>query len=329
MRPLILSLLCSLSALAEPTGKLGADSSTILGGMQAAMGPIPPAVTTPPVATVLSETDCGSYTRRRIDLEVAPGDLLPAFLLVPKQRQAKAPAMLCLHQTAEAGKDVVVGLGDANQFNYASELAERGFVTLAPDYPGFGELKDDRKNIYASGFLSVTMKGIVNHRRSIDYLQSLPEVDPEKIGAIGHSLGGHNTLFIGAFDPRVKVMVTSCGFTEFKHYYNGDLTGWSHDGYMPRIKSAYHTNPAEMPFDFPQILAHLAPRHVFINAPLHDANFEVAGVRSSVAHAMAAYETHQAADHLVAVYPEAEHSFPPEIREQAYGCIAKALGVTP
>jgi cephalosporin-C deacetylase-like acetyl esterase len=48
------------------------------------------------------------------------------------------------------------------------------------------------------------MKGIVNHRRAVDVLQSLPYVDRQRIGAIGHSLGGHNTLFVAAFDERIR-----------------------------------------------------------------------------------------------------------------------------
>jgi hypothetical protein len=306
---------------------LSANAQDIQRGMQDAMGPLPPTPEAAVQATVVSEVDCGTYVRRRVDLLIAPNDVLPAYLLVPKPLKGRAPAMLCLHQTAEEGKDVVVGLGDQKQFNYASELAERGFVTLAPDYTGFGELKENRKVLYAAGYASATMKGIFNHRRCVDYLQGLPEVDPEKIGAIGHSLGGHNTLFLGGFEPRVKVMVTSCGFTEFKHYYKGDLTGWSHDGYMPRIKTEYGLDPAKMPFDFPQLLASLAPRWVFVNAPVHDANFEPAGVRSSVAVARAAYEAQGVPERLVAVYPEAEHSFPPEVREEAYRFIAQALAL--
>jgi cephalosporin-C deacetylase-like acetyl esterase len=44
------------------------------------------------------------------------------------------------------------------------------------------------------------MKGIFNHMRAVDLLCSRPEVDPKRIGAIGHSLGGHNAMFVGLFD---------------------------------------------------------------------------------------------------------------------------------
>jgi len=56
-----------------------------------------------------------------------------------------------------------------------------------------------------------------------------------------------------------------------------------------------------MPFDFPELLAALAPRALFVNAPLHDSNFDVDGVRECVA----AYH----GKHLEAVYPDAEHDF--------------------
>jgi len=173
--------------------------------------------------------------------------------------------------------------------------------------------------------VSATMKGIWDHMRCVDLLQSLPIVDPGRIGCIGHSLGGHNTLFVGLFDKRIKVMVSSCGFNAFAKYKNGNLTGWSHDGYMPRIASVYDKDPAKMPFDFTEVLGALVPRPVFVNAPLNDANFEVSGVRDCIRVAQPVYALCGAQDRLVAVYPEAEHDFPDPTREQAYAFIDEVL----
>jgi dienelactone hydrolase len=208
-------------------------------------------------------------------------------------------------------------------------LVERGYVTLVPDYPGFGEYVATRKALYEHGYASCTMKGVWNHMRCIDLLQSLPEVDPDRIGCIGHSLGGHNTLFVGVFDPRIRVMVSSCGFNLFAKYMAGDLTGWTHDGYMPRIASVYGKDPARMPFDFTEILGALAPRPVFVNAPLDDANFEVSAVRDCIASAKPVYALYGAEDRLVAVYPKAEHDFPDEARSEAYAFIGQVLNHTP
>ncbi len=261
------------------------------------------------------------YTRTKLTIQVEPGDRLPFYLLTPNNLTAPASAMLCLHPTNPHGKLVVLGLGNEPNRNYAVELAQRSYITLAPDYPGFGDYKPDA---YAMGYASATAKGVWNHIRCIDYLQSLPNVDPARIGCIGHSLGGHNTLFLGLFDERVKLLVTSCGFTSFAKYYGGDLTGWSHKGYMPRIADIYGKDPAKMPWDFPQLLAALAPRPVFINAPLHDENFEVSGVRDCVEFAKSAYGL-VAETNLVTVHPDCGHDFPPDVREQSYKFIDRAL----
>ena len=299
----------------------------ILENMQEVMGPLPGAERRVPLdVEVLEEKDFGSHVQRKITFAVEPGDRVPAYLLLPKGISGKAPAMLCLHPTSEHGKAIVLDETHRPNRLYARELAERGFVTLAPDYPGFGEYAEARKWLYANGYVSTTMKAIFNHSRAIDLLSSLEEVDPERIGAIGHSLGGHNSLYLGVFEPRVKVMVTSCGFNTFRKYYGGNLTGWSHDGYMPRIATEYGKDPAQMPFDFTEVLGALAPRPVFINAPIHDANFEVSGVQDCVRAAQPVYELLGAPDNLVAVYPEAEHDFPDAVREQAYQFIEKQLG---
>ena len=196
----------------------------ILEGMQRVMGALPDERRkVPPDLRVTETVEFDGYIRKKIDFAVEKGDRLAAYLLVPKDLKGKAPAVLCLHQTIAIGKGSPAGIGDRRTLFYAVELARRGYVTLAPDYPYFGENKTDP---YALGYASATMKGIWNHMRCVDLLQSLDEVDGERIGCIGHSLGGHNTLFVAAFDPRIKAAVSNCGFTSFAKYYGGDLTGW-------------------------------------------------------------------------------------------------------
>lgn len=230
--------------------------------------------------------------------------------------------MLCLHQTIAIGKSEPAGLGGAANLRYAKHLAERGYVTLAPDYPNYGDYKFDP---YANGYVSATMKGIWNHSRAVDLLQSLPEVDGERIGVIGHSLGGHNSMFVAAFDTRLKVIVSSCGFNAFPKYYSGNLAGWSHNGYMPRIASVYDKDPKKMPFDFPEIIAAFAPRPFFANAPVGDSNFEVSGVKDCITAAAPVYELLGAKDKLTAIYPNCGHDFPEEARKVAYEWIDKWL----
>jgi len=150
-------------------------------------------------------------------------------------------------------------------------------------------------------------------------------VDPARIGCIGHSLGGHNALFPAAFDTRVSVVVTSCGFMSFRKYLGGNLANWSQPVYMPRIADAYGNDGARMPFDFQDVLAAIAPRAVFVNAPLKDTNFDVSGVRQCLAAVAPVYEFLGAKGQCAAVHPDAAHSFPPECRETAYAFIDAVL----
>jgi dienelactone hydrolase len=295
----------------------------ILARMQQVMGPMPDESRRCPLDMQVLEThETDRYTRLRITYQAEPGDRVPAYLFLPKCHAGPTPAMLCLHQTTAIGKGEPADLGGLPNLHYARELAERGYVTLAPDYPNFGDYKADA---YAMGYASATMKGIWNHRRALDLLQSLPQVAGDRLVCIGHSLGGHNTLFLAAFDERVKVAVTSCGFTAFAKYYGGDLTGWSHAGYMPRIGEAYHANPAEMPFDFTEILAAIAPRAVFINAPTEDSNFDWSGVDDCVTAAKPVYGLYGVQRHLLCRHPDSQHDFPPQVREEAYGFIDSIL----
>lgn len=269
---------------------------------------------------VESEEVIGDVVRRKISL--FDGEM-HAYLLLPRNRQGKLPTILCLHQTTKIGKAEPAGLGGLPNLHYALELAQRGFITVAPDYPGYGDAEPGQA--YKRGYASTTAQGVVNHKWLIDWLCTQPEVDPDRLGCIGHSLGGHNTLFLGLFDERIKVLATSCGFCSFDKYYGGNLKGWSHAGYMPRIASLYQCDPKQMPFDFTEILAVLAPRPVFINAPLKDENFAVEGVRDCVKAATPIYRLFDKIDNLVAEYPDAGHDFPRDVRERCYAFFAKHL----
>ena len=293
-----------------------------LAGMAAVMGPLRSPSSRLAVQR-LEVDDQPRFTRTRLTFRVDNDDDVPAWLLVPKGLTRRAPAMLCLHQTTSIGKDEPAGLGGLPNLHYARELAERGYVCIVPDYPYLGQNNFDP---YHHGYASCTMKGIVNHRRAVDLLTSLPEVDRQRIGVIGHSLGGHNALFVAAFDQRLRAIVTSCGFTSFPKYKRGDLTGWAGNRYMPLIASRYGRDAARMPFDFPGLLISLAPRPVFINAPLHDDNFDHQGVLICVEAAGPVYDQlFHASTRLVARYPDAGHDFPTPVREEAYQSLDRWL----
>jgi pimeloyl-ACP methyl ester carboxylesterase len=288
----------------------------ILTHMQEVMGPLPDASRKVPLDVQVSEVvQTLHYVRKKLTYAAEKGDRVPAYLLIPLERKDKLPAVLCLHQTIAIGKGEPVGLGGKPNLRYAAHLSERGYVTLAPDYPSFGDYHYDfARSSYQSG----SMKAIWNNIRAIDLLETLPEVDAKRIGCIGHSLGGHNAMFTGVFDARIQAVVSNCGFTSFPKYYAGNLKGWTSDRYMPRIASVYELKPEKVPFDFPEVVAGFAPRAFLASAPLHDDNFEVSGVRDCLAAARPVYDLLGAKDKLAANYPDCGHDLPPEARKVAY-----------
>jgi hypothetical protein len=289
----------------------------ILENMQLVMGPLPDVTKKVPLDVKVEEEEkTDKYTRQLITFATDKNDRVSAYLFIPKDIKDKTPGVLCLHPTEKnLGKKVVAGLGGKANRQYAVELAERGYVTIAPDYVGMGGYNYDP---YANGYASATMKGIWNHMIAVDLLQSLPEVDKENIGAIGHSLGGHNSMFVAVFDERIKCIVSSCGFNSFPTYYKGNIAGWSHNGYMPLLKTKYDLDPKKVPFDFPEVVAALAPRAFLACAPLHDSNFEVQGVKDCIVAARPVYQLLAAEARLAATYPDAGHDFPDPTRKMAY-----------
>jgi acetyl esterase/lipase len=311
----------------------------ILKNMEKVMGKLPDRKNLPDLDIKITDSlkDNG-FTRYSLNFATAENERLTVYLYVPNQRGTikRLPAMLVLHGTHELGKGVVDGQGTRPNRAHARELAQRGYVVIAPDYPGFGELKD--YNFETDRYQSGTMLAIFNHMRCVDLLQSRADVDPDRIGVIGHSLGGHNSMFVAAFDDRLKVTVSSCGWTQFENYdigeagskrYGGKLGPWAQDRYMPLVRTKYNLDAAKLPFNFSDVISAIAPRAFFSVSPLNDSNFNLAGVKKGIAIAKKAYEQLGAEEMIQIRYPDAEHDFPAESRKEAYAFIDKILQFTP
>lgn len=304
----------------------------IVRGMEAVMGKLPGREKRCPLdPKVEEEVDCGNYIRRLVTYESEPGSRVPAYLCVPKhvlKGDHKVPAVLCPHPTDNVvGHGVVVGLGKTANRAYASELAERGYVTLSPSYPLLAKYQP---NIKTLGWESGTLKAVWDNIRGLDYLESLPFVDGKALGAIGHSLGGHNSVYTAVFDERLKVVVSSCGLDSFLDYYGGDERnwlperGWCQTRYMPRLAD-YKGRLTDIPFDFHELIGALAPRYVLIVAPKSDSNFKADSVDRIVAAAKPIFELHGDPDRLRVEHPDCGHDFPTEMREAAYKLFDQVL----
>lgn len=304
----------------------------ILRGFTEIAGPLPGREKRCALDVCIEEVkDCGSYERRRITYASEPSSRVPAYLLIPKEAltaKRKFPAVLSLHPTdMEYGHRVVVEKLRDHYRAYAADLAERGFVTLSPAYPQLANYQPDLK---ALGWQSGTLKAVWDNVRGLDLLDSLPFVKHGKYGALGHSLGGHNAIYTAVFDDRIKLVVSSCGFDSYLDYYDGNPAnwqperGWCQTRYMLRLAD-YRGRLADIPFDFHELLGALAPRPVFVNAPLRDDNFKWRSVDDVAKAASAVYRLYGVPGNLQVEHPDCAHDFPEDVRERAYHLMEEKL----
>jgi hypothetical protein len=306
-------------------------------GFESVIGAMPDESRRSPLEVrIEEEVDRGSYLRRKISYQAEPNSWVPAYVCIPKAALAsgaRVPGVLCLHPTdSKVGHGVVVGLAGTSSFyanrEYASQLAEAGCVTISPSYPLLAGYQPD---LDVLGHRSGTMKAIWDNRRALDVLDALPFVRSGSYAAIGHSLGGHNAVFTAFFEPRIQVVVSSCGLDSFLDYQGGNPAvwkpekGWCQKRYMPGLLG-YDGRLPEIPFDFHELVGSLAPRAVFISAPLHDSNFRSQSVDRVADTARQVYRLLGKPDSLRVAHPDCAHDFPDATRSAAYAFILEHLG---
>lgn len=225
---------------------------------------------------ILSRSEQSGHTRLHISYDSAYGDTITAYLLLPdaslfpRPAGAGYPAVMALHPTVETGKDdIATALGRPNR-RYALELVQRGYVVLAPDSITAGErIYPDHPAFHSGPFYerhpewSTVAKNALDHMQGIDVLCSLDEVDPEAIGAIGHSFGGYNSYFLAGLDDRIKAIVSSCGFSPFTGDPSPDHWGYRSYPYTHIPKVSADLLEDRVPFEFHEIAALCAPTPFF------------------------------------------------------------------
>ncbi len=293
----------------------------IIEGMLQGMGPLPERPHRHSIKDfdihIINSQVRGRYTKKTIKFTVAEGEVVHAFLYEPLdiKEGEKRPGIVGMHPTGQPGKGCFESWPLCN---FPIELAMMGYVVIVPDYPGFGDSKpyDFDADRYDSG----TVKGVFNHMSCVDLLQLHPHVDPQKIGTIGHSLGGHNAMFLAAMDDRVKIAVSSCGWTPFEYYETkkGRLKTWALPTYMPPLETRYNSDHRKFPFDFHEVAAAIAPRVFFSSSPTNDGVFPGWGPKAAAPLIKDFFKAHGAEGAFQFHQPRAQHRFPWETRQAAY-----------
>ena len=192
-------------------------------------------------AELLSVEEKEKFIREKWIIQSEKDCFVPLYLLIPKGNKKKYPAILCCHGHGSYGKDPVAGVHNNNpdiinnikmhNYNYGQQMAENGFITICPDWRGFGErggYQDipfpgrDKCNVYFLQHLILgrTLLGanIFDGMRVIDFLLTREEVDKERIGCMGLSFGGTMATYLTLLDERIKTGDIICYATTTLHY---------------------------------------------------------------------------------------------------------------
>ncbi len=178
----------------------------------------------PPPRFEMRESDLvDGVIRRRITYEVERGVDTEAYLLMPRKPNQRLPAVVVLHSTTEQTIRQGAGLTERREAAWGLELAKRGMVAICPrcflwdDFP----LTSFKQQVENFRHRHPASRGIAkmlhDAQRAVDVLLTLNEVDPQRIGCAGHSLGAKEALYLAAFDDRVKAAVSSEGGIGFQY----------------------------------------------------------------------------------------------------------------
>lgn len=220
----------------------------------------------------------GLYTRWLVSYQVENDERAHAFLGIPLKLEGKGktPAIVVLHGTYPRGKELAAGLEDNPDKAFLDHLCRRGYIVIAPDHfvaghriPPEGPY-DTRRFYKKHPDWTAVGKFTYEHSIAVDVLVSLEQVDSARIGVMGHSLGGQGTLFLAAYDPRIKVAACSCSAPTFRH--NPRAEDWARNRWYVYFK---HLRPAllrgePLPIDFHEIMALVAPRPLLDVSALND-----------------------------------------------------------
>ena len=221
----------------------------------------------------------GLYTRQLISYAVEEGERAHAYLALPKRppgETGKLPAIVAMHGTFPQGIEQAAGLVDDATKAHLDHLVRRGYVVISPEHfvsgrriPPEGAYDTTRFHQKHPEWTAVG-KFTYEHSIAIDVLETFEVVDRDRIGAMGHSLGGQGTIFLSAYDTRVKAAADNCSAAFFRH--NKDVTEWSRDHWYVYFKPirAKLLEGQLPPIDFHEVMALSAPRAFLDVSALND-----------------------------------------------------------
>lgn len=271
-------------------------------------------------AEVIDQIEIKDGIRETVLFQSREGMTIYGYFLKPRDVTEPLPAVLALHGHGR-GVDDIVGIEEDGNLreewsgvhrDYALQALSKGYAVLAIEQFGFGHRRDaiarkagahssSCQTAAGAAFLfGQTMIGwrVWDVMRSIDYLETRPEVDASRIACMGLSGGGTTTLHATALEPRIKVGVVSGYFNRFADC----IMAIPHciDNFIPGV-----LNVCEMP----DIAGLVPPRALFVESGTLDPIFPIEAFKTAVGDAQRIYDCFGIPDKFGFEIFEDEHVF--------------------
>jgi dienelactone hydrolase len=297
------------------------------------LGELPPRPS-PANVRVLSNEDMGDYIQERFEFHNGVDMVVPGILLIPKGRKGPLPAIVGLHGHGSSKESICT---DAKASQYIGPLlARQGYVVAAIDayFNGgrvgkgpAGALDKGAQGMEYTLFKLHLLQGrclwgmmLREEQCLIDYLETRPEVDKDRIGATGMSMGCTRAWWLSAIDDRVQAIVGVACFTRYTELLaHGNL----------RMHGIYYFVPGVLRhFDTEAIYALTAPRPMLMLSGDQDGGAPTDGVEMLEKKLASVYRVHGHPDRFRSVvYSNTGHEYLPEMKEEMAAWFAKHLPV--
>ncbi len=271
------------------------------------LSPLPPR--TPLAATVTGVLERGDYVVEKIHFQSLPGAYVIGNLYRPAKATGRLPAVLylCGHSKGK--------VNDPYQAN-PRWFGQHGYVALVLDPIQLGESQGIHHGTYREGRWDWPSRGytpagteVWNAMRALDYLETRPDVDAERMGVTGLSGGGVISWCLGAADERVKVVVPVCQSGSIEHVVTDRAT----DGHCD---CAFWINYYR--WCWPDIGSLIAPRALLIASGSEDVLWRPYGYRDVAHRIRRQYATLGADGSFDLVEDLTPHGYTPKLRQAIF-----------
>jgi hypothetical protein len=267
-------------------------------------------------ARTVSTEDRGSYTLEKLVLDLNGEEPVPAYFASPKGARGKLPTILFNHSHGGGytiGKaEFIEGREYMGKPPYAEFLTSLGYNALCIDAWIFGERSGRTELDFFKEKLwqgrTVWGMMVYDSLKAVDYLHTRPDIDTDRLGTVGMSMGSSSAQWVAALDPRLKVAVDICCLTDWHTLVEvGGLKGHGIYYYVPDLLNHFTTA---------QLNALIAPRAHLSLAGNLDPLTPVAGLDKVDAELKQVYAAAGKPEHWKLLRYDVGHQETPEMREQ-------------